>query len=245
MTVISCVIRPLYSALGSRKIFSVRYGAAAVVAGSMMLCMAALASCGSGLSSSTDNAGNIEMKYADYLNISERPGYTEVTIRNPWDTTKILQRCLLVPSDSVLPSGLPQGTVIRTPVKNALVYSAVHTGLLGELGVADAIGGVCEAEYIKDSVLVKRIERGELVDCGFNQNPNIEKIIKLHPQLIMLSTYQNNDCNSKVESLGIPVLQCADYMESSPLGRAEWMRLYGLLFGSEDASQKLFAQIET
>ncbi|MDE5551787.1 MAG: ABC transporter substrate-binding protein, partial [Muribaculaceae bacterium] len=204
-------------------------------------------SCGSGhsTSSAAGEGENIEMKYADYLSITEGPGYTDVIIKNPWDTTRILQRCLLVPSDSVLPSDMPKGTVIRTPVRNALVYSAVHTGLLSELGVSDAVGGVCEAEYIKDSELLKRLERGELVDCGFNQNPNIEKIISLHPQLIMLSPYQNNDCNSKVESLGIPVLQCADYMESSPLGRAEWMRLYGLLFGTKDKSERLFSTVES
>lgn len=242
------IAEPFFSVLRRLKIFSVRYGAVAVVAGSMMLCAAALASCGSGLStssSSSDEDENIEMKYADYLNITKRTGFTDVIIRNPWDTTRILQRCLLVPRDSVMPSGLPSGTVIRTPVSNALVYSAVHTGLLCELGASGAVGGVCEAEYIKDSVLLKRLERGELMDCGFNQNPNVEKIIKLRPQLIMLSPYQNNDCNSKVESLGIPVLQCADYMESSPLGRAEWMRLYGLLFGTKEKSERLFSRVES
>ncbi|MDE6294801.1 MAG: ABC transporter substrate-binding protein [Muribaculaceae bacterium] len=240
-------VKSVWPGSGSFRTFSVRYGAVALVAGSMMLCAAALASCGSGhsTSSAAGEGENIEMKYADYLSITECPGYTDVIIKNPWDTTRILQRCLLVPSDSVLPSDMPKGTVIRTPVRNALVYSAVHTGLLSELGVSDAVGGVCEAEYIKDSELLKRLERGELVDCGFNQNPNIEKIISLHPQMIMLSPYQNNDCNSKVESLGIPVLQCADYMESSPLGRAEWMRLYGLLFGTKDKSERLFSTVES
>ena len=220
--------------------------AAFSVAVSFMVSMAFLASCGGSHSESNAGAGEaISMRYAENLMIAEHPGFTEVTVRNPWDTLRVLQRYVLVPKDSVLPENLPEGTLIRTPVSNALVYSTVHAGLISELGAGEAIGGVCGAEYINDSTLQRRLAEGTLADCGMSQNPDIERIIKLRPQIIMLSPYENNDRYARVGELGIPLVECADYMEDSALGRAEWVRLYGLLFGHRDDSEKMFKETET
>ncbi|MDE5887076.1 MAG: ABC transporter substrate-binding protein [Muribaculaceae bacterium] len=229
----------------SKKYFAFVKRTARFFAGSMMLGVAFLASCGGSLSVSEGDSGEeIKMRHANLLKISEDKGFTEVTVKNPWDTLKILQKYILIPSDSVLPAQLPKGTIIRTPVTNALVLSTVHTGLLKELGADDAIGGICSVEYVNDSTLKKRLAEGSIIDCGLSQNPDIEKIISLRPQVIMLSPYENNDNYAKTASLGIPIIECADYMESSPLGRAEWMRFYGLLFGVSNRSETLFADIE-
>ncbi|MDE5774481.1 MAG: ABC transporter substrate-binding protein [Muribaculaceae bacterium] len=213
----------------------------------LMLIVTPLLSCGGAHSRSmSDGDGrDIEMHYADYLSITEQPGYTDVTIRNPWDTTATLQHLYLVPKDSILPAGLPTANVIRTPVSNALIYSGVHTGLISELGASQAIGGICDANYVTDSIMQVRLKAGTLTDCGLSQNPDIERIISLSPDLIMLSPYENDSHLSRIQTLGIPILQCADYMETSPLGRAEWMRLYGLIFGVRDKSERLFSDIES
>lgn len=218
---------------------------AAWIAVSLMLCVAFLVSCGGGHSRASETSGEpVEMHWAEHLTIVENPGYTEVTVRNPWDTVRTLQRYLLVDRDSVMPDNLPQGTVIRTPVSNALVYSTVHNGLITELGAIDAIGGVCNAEYIYDPELTSRISSGRIADCGISMSPDLEKIIKLHPEVIMLSPFENNDKYAKVGDLGIPILECADYMETSPLGRAEWIKLYGKLFGEEERAESMFSSTE-
>lgn len=85
---------------------------------------------------------------------------------------------------------------------------------------------------------------GEIVDCGNGMNPDIEKIIDLRPDAIMLSPFENSGGYGRVGKLGVPVIECADYMETSPLGRAEWLRFYGLLVGQEQRGDSLFAQIE-
>ena len=71
-----------------------------------------------------------------------------------------------------------------------------------------------------------------------------EKIIDLRPDAIMLSPFENSGGYGRVGKLGVPVIECADYMETSPLGRAEWLRFYGLLVGQEQRGDSLFAQIE-
>lgn len=202
-------------------------------------------SCGGGHPKSGPSSGTgVNMKYATLLDIREHSGYTEVTVLNPWDTLKILRRYILVPSDSALPKSLPEGTLVRTPLRNALIYSSIHCSLLRELGAADAIGGVCGREYIRDSVISGRIDSGNIADCGDNMNPDVEKIIRLNPQAILASPYQNGDSYGKAGALGIPVIECADYMETSALGRAEWVKFYGLLFGRDLEAEHMFSSTE-
>ncbi len=208
--------------------------------------VAFLVSCGGSHTSSPAPADGdeIRLKYAENLKITEHPDFTEVTVRNPWDTLKTLQKYLLVARDSVLPANLPEGIVVRTPVTNALVYSTVHNSLICELGCIDAIGGICNAKYVNNTELKKRLATGEIANCGISLSPDIEKILELRPQVIMLSPFENNDKYAKVGELGIPIIECADYMETSPLGRAEWVRFYGLLFGKRDESEKMFSETE-
>ncbi len=213
----------------------------------LLVAVAFLASCkGSHASSSAEGEGEVlPMKYAENLTIHEFPDFTEVTVRNPWDTLKTLQKYILVERDSAMPAGLPEGTIIKVPVTNALVYSTVHNSLITELGAIDAIGGICNSKYVNGKELQARLASGRIVDCGVSLSPDLEKIIKLKPQVIMLSPFENNDKYAKVGELGIPIIECADYMETSPLGRAEWVRFYGMLFGKQDVADKMFAETES
>lgn len=213
----------------------------------LLTVVAFLASCrGSHASSSAEEENNtVPLKYAENLTIKEFPDYTEVTVRNPWDTLKILQKYILVERDSAMPKNLPQGTLVKIPVTNALVYSTVHNSLISELEAMDAIGGICNSKYVNGKELKARLASGKIVDCGVSLSPDLEKIIKLNPQVIMLSPFENNDKYAKVGELGIPIIECADYMETSALGRAEWVRFYGLLFGKQDVADKMFADTES
>lgn len=213
----------------------------------LILVVAFLAGCkGSHASSSDKTEGSeMELKYAENLTLEEFPGYVAATVRNPWDTTKTLQKYILVRRDSAMPANLPAGTVVRVPVTNALVYSTVHNSLISEFGSADAIGGICNSKYVNDKELKRRLASGDIVDCGVSMSPDLEKIIKLNPQVIMLSPFENNDKYAKVGELGIPIIECADYMETSALGRAEWVRFYGMLFGKSEKADRMFADTES
>ena len=192
----------------------------------------------------SDGGDTLELRHAENLTVVQYPDYTVATLRNPWDTLRTLHTYVLVSRDKPLPGQLPQGTVVRTPLSRALVYSSVHCSLLGELGAADAIGGVCDLAYIHLPFIRRAHEAGKLADCGSGNNPDVERIIELHPDAILLSPYQDNNGYGRIEELGIPIVECADYLETSALGRAEWMRFYGLLFGVERQADSLFAAVE-
>lgn len=193
---------------------------------------------------SADYGDTLKLAYADNLSLVKFPDYIKATVRNPWDTTAILHTYILVPDSIDLPANLPAGTVVRTPLNSALIYSSVHNSLVSELGSIDAISGVCDASYIHQPELVARIADGRVEDCGVGTSPNIEKIIKLNPDGIMLSPFENSGTYGKLGQLGIPIIECADYMETSPLGRAEWMKFYGILFGKDKVAAQMFADTE-
>lgn len=205
-----------------------------------------LAACGGRNGATGDTAGGeaVAMRHARNLEMRRGDGYTEVRVRNPWDTTRTLHTYVLVHRDSAVPAQLPQGTVVRVPLRNALVYSTVHCTLIEELGAAQAIGGVCDAPYIKSAGLRSRLAAGTLADCGPSHAPDIERILRLRPEAVLLSPYENNSEYAKVAELGIPVIECADYTEPTPLGRVEWERFYGLLFGRGAEADSLFADTE-
>ena len=206
-----------------------------------------LSACGgrSKATSTLVTGDTIPLRYAENLTLVAYPEYTVATLRNPWDTLRTLHTYILVPAAEPLPAHLPQGTVVRTPLSKAVVYSSVHCGLVNNLGAFNSIGGICDLKYIKLPVVQEGVKRGTIADCGDGMNPDMEKIIDLHPDAILLSPFENSGGYGRIEKLNIPIIECADYMETSALGRAEWMRFYGLLFGAAPKVDSLFAEVDS
>lgn len=183
--------------------------------------------------------------------------YAEVNVANPWKAGTLLHRYILIPKgkegDETVTrlalqrtSGMGCTTdTVRTPVERSAVFIAPHCQLMYELGCQQAIRGVCDLNYINISDVRKRAASAgkassgnasagnSIVDCGSSMAPDIERIIALKPEAILVSPFENSGGYGKLDKLHIPIIEAADYMESSPLGRAEWMRFYGMLFGKD------------
>lgn len=185
--------------------------------------------------------GNNIITEAKLLTMEQYDGYTVATIANPWGEG-VLHRYVLVPDSAQLPDTLPEGTVVRTPLSNALVYSAVHSSLFAELGSPEVVKGIVDAQYYTDSLVLKGLEAGTVADCGSSMAPTIEKVIEMHPDGILLSPYQESNYE-QLDRLNIPLIKCADYMEQTPLGRAEWVKFYGALIGKQVEAEQLYNQV--
>ena len=175
---------------------------------------------------------------AKLLSMQRTADYTVVTVGDPWKGG-VLHRYVLVPAEAELPADLPEGTVVRTPVKNALVYSSVHTSLMRELGALDAVRGVVDKQYFADSVIAAGVADGRIADCGNSMNPTVERVIDMQPDAILLSPYQDASYG-QIAKMDIPIIECADYLEYDPLGRAEWVKFYGELLGKRDEADSLY-----
>lgn len=206
--------------------------------------------------------------------------YAEAIIANPWKAGTMLHRYILIPKGeegdktvAMLARRHSTGArcttdTVRTPVERSAVFIAPHCQLMYELGCQQAIRGVCDLDYINIPDVKKRAASAgnaaagktsagnSIVDCGSSMAPDIERIIVLKPEAILLSPFENSGGYGKLDKLHVPIIEAADYMESSPLGRAEWMKFYGMLFGNEEGksngisgscepkADSLFAKIE-
>ena len=210
-----------------------------------LLCVALLSACGGRNAGKGGEEGDtLSLNYAERINIVRYDGFTHVSLSDPWNSGKTLHSYLLVPSDKPIPEGMPEGTVVRTPLKQAVVSTSVHCGLVIRLGCRESIAGICEPQYIHIPWVLDQVKNGHIADCGSGLSPTVEKIIDINPDAIFLSPFQNSGGYGQLEHLGVPIIETADYMESSPLGRAEWMKFYGLLFGAEDKADSLFKSVE-
>ena len=205
-----------------------------------------LSACGgkSSTASGSEQGDTIPLHYSSNLSLIDYEDCIVAQLRNPWDTAKILHTYVLVDKNQPLPQELPQGTLVRTPLSKAVIYSSVHCSLLKDFGALNSIGGVCDLKYIKLPEIEEGCRNGTIADVGDGMNPNIEKIIDLHPDAILLSPFENSGGYGRVEKLNVPIIECADYMETSSLGRAEWMRFYCLLFGKKTEADAMFAAVE-
>lgn len=200
-----------------------------------------LLSCGGSKCVSDVVGEKVPLRYSSLLSIVECDGYTVVDVKNPWGKG-LLQRYILLPRDSVIPQSLPQGRLLRIPLEKSIVFSGVHASLFEELGMSNAVSGVCDAEFVYSPAVTEGLVAGAIVDCGSSLNVNSEKVMEVSPEAIFVLPYENGGYG-KLENMPYTLVECADYMENSPLGCAEWMRFYGRLLGKGMESDSLFAAV--
>ncbi len=206
----------------------------------------AILSCQGGASPTNgrEDGDTLPLRHARRIQIVRHSDFTQVSLSDPWNSGKTLHTYLLVPSGQDLPEKMPEGTVVRIPLKRSVISTSVHCGLVVNLGCRKSIAGVCDPQYIHHPWITSQVADRKIADCGSGLSPTVEKIIDLEPDAIFLSPFQNSGGYGQVEHLGIPIIETADYMETSALGRAEWMKFYGLLFGVEAKADSLFTAIE-
>ena len=183
-------------------------------------------------------------KYAENICFVDCGDYAIASLTDPWHKGRTLHRYVLVPADKPMPADLPEGSVVRTPLSRAIVFTTVHTALLHELGLLESIAGVADLKYIKDDTIRQLCRTGRMTDCGNAMSPDVERIIDTRPDALLLSPFENSGGYGKLEQTGIPIIECAEYMEPTALGRAEWMRFYGRLFGQGGRADSVFATID-
>lgn len=198
------------------------------------------------------NAGIIEegdtlhLSYAKNLAIIKYKGYTKVELADPWHKGRTLHTYILTNGNEEegLPSNSAESTVIQLPLSRCVVSTSVHSELSNKLGKGNAVAGVFDSQYINSQYIKERIKNGKIADCGNSMSPNIEMIATLSPDVIFLSPMQNAGGYGKLETLGIPIIELADYMEPTAMGRAEWIKFYGILFGAEKKANAIFTHTE-
>jgi iron complex transport system substrate-binding protein len=179
--------------------------------------------------------------YARGFQIETRAGYTLATVRNPWNNRLVLQRYIFVSKSDTLPKNLPEGVLIRTPLSRTVCFGSVQCGFLSEFGALQSLIGVCEPQYINIPYVRENVRNGKIADLGQAANPDLEKIMLIEPEALFTAPIENSGYGQTAK-LKIPIIECVDYMEPAPLGRAEWIRFLALFFEKKEPADSLFRE---
>ncbi len=208
-----------------------------------------LLSCGGRLTPSAQEGGDtLSFKYAQLLHVVKYDDHTDVIIDHPWKEGATLHRYRLVPyGDEISETSLAvddNATVVRVPLRRSVVFTSVHAALLGQFHAEGQVAGVADQKYMKVPFVQDGIQKGTLMDCGDGMSPLVEKIIDAEADAILLSPFENSGGYGRLEDINIPLVECAEYMEKSPLARAEWIRFYGMLYGKEHTADSIFSIVD-
>lgn len=142
-----------------------------------------------------------------------------------------------------LPVELTGATVLQVPLKRVVTLSSAQIGYMLRLGFQDKIVAVGEGKYVADSALYARVQSGEVAEVGSGPTLSLENVVALKPDLVMsFATGGGHDDYERINALGLPLMLTSEWQEDSPLAKAEWIKLFGRLFGVEALADSIFEQ---
>jgi len=187
----------------------------------------------------------VEVYYANGFEAEAMDGYQVLKIKEAWPGADKVFNYAIGPSEVLDTLSGEFDAKVATPIKKIVVTSTTHIPSLEALGVGNSLAGFPNTEYISSEAARKRIDAGQVTELGQNESLNTELLIDLQPDaLITFAVSGDNATARTVSQTGIPVLYNSDWTETHPLGKAEWIKFFGLLYGKEAEADSIFEQIE-
>lgn len=188
-------------------------------------------------------ATSANIRYARGFKLERFADYTLITVRNPWDTTRVMEKYVLVDRNKKTPSSLPEGTVVQIPVQRVALCSAIFAGEYQQLGELDKIVAVSDPEYINIREITTKIQRNEIANLGMTSALKDEQLIASKSEILIVSPFEIAT-HDKYKKNGICIVKDASYMEETPLGRAEWLKFEAAFIGKDSIANSIFSSIE-
>jgi iron complex transport system substrate-binding protein len=196
-------------------------------------------------SSATQSPEKNEIQYAKGLEIYHHKGYSILKITHPWPNATQPFIYILQEKNGIIPDSLQQYSRISVPIQSIVVTSTTHIPALEILGVENSLVGFPNTDFISSPKTRKRIDAGRVKEVGTNETLNTEILIDMAPDVIV--SFGLNNSNPTLDNLqksGLKVLLNGDWNEQSPLGKAEWIKFFGALYGLDAKAKTIFTSIE-
>ena len=191
-----------------------------------------------------DNKNKIQ--YAKGFSIENYDGYSIVTVKNPWPKASKTYRYILKEKDGIVPDSLQQNPIISVPIKSIVVTSTTHIPSLEMLDEEKSLVAFPNLDYISSEKVRTLIDAGKVKEIGNNQALNTEVLIDLQPDVIIGYGIDNNNPSlDNLQKSGLKVMLNGDWNEETPLGKAEWIKFFGALYGKQKKADEIFSKIAT
>ncbi len=183
-------------------------------------------------------------EYASGFEIAGSDGRQSIliTVTNPWQGADgIAARLFIARDGESVPEGF-DGQVLEGDARRIVAMSSTHIAMLDAVGEVGRVVGVSGIDYISNSDVQARRDR--IGDVGYEGNVDYELLLSLDPDLVLLYGINGaSTMESKLKELGIPFMYVGDYLEESPLGKAEWLVMLSEVVGERAKGEKVFAEI--
>ncbi len=183
-------------------------------------------------------SGSMELSYATQFSVDFYGDGTALIKIGETD------KYLLIPENSDIPENIPDGAaVIKKPVENIYVAASSAVDLFDGIDSLDSVRSTSSKENDWSSEKIRTLMKDEkILYAGKYSAPDYELLISENTGLAVESTmiYHSPDIKEMLESVGITVLVERSSYEAHPLGRLEWIKLYGLLLGKEEEAERYF-----
>ena len=190
----------------------------------------------------------INLKYAKGFSVKDFGTHKVLEIINPWPESE--KRYSYVFTDEIKASKTTFSKneydgILKDSIKKVVVTSTTHIPALELLGVEHTLVGFPGTEYISSESVRQQIENGHIRELGKNEGLNTEVLLELNPDLVIAFGIDGgNRSLETIKNSGIPVIFNGDWVEDSPLAKAEWIKFFGVLYGKEQKADAIFNKIE-
>ena len=187
----------------------------------------------------------ITVDYATGFDVVYHTNYKVVTVRKPWRDAESNFEYVLVQSGTQMPKGFEPWQVFEVPVSNFVALSTVYLPHVDVLGLHPDLVGVSAFKYIYSPQIRGMVQKRSLKELGYGASVDLELLVDLDPGLVMASGMGNpgHDIHPRLMEMGIPIVLNGDYVETHPLGRAEWLKFTALFFNKETEAQHFFDDV--
>lgn len=193
------------------------------------------------VSETTENT----IRHAKGLEIYNYKGYSVVKVKHPWPNAENGFTYILKEKNGIVPDSLQKYTTVSVPVQSIIVTSTTHIPSLEMLGVENTLVGFPNTDFISSEKTRALIDAGKVKNLGQNESINTEVAIDLSPEVIVgFSIDSNNKTFNNLEKAGMKVLYNGDWTEQTPLGKSEWIKFFGALYGKNKEAEAVFNKIE-
>ncbi|MHA6280779.1 ABC transporter substrate-binding protein [Salinimicrobium sp. CAU 1759] len=193
----------------------------------------------------TREGEEVEVKYASGLDIVDFGDHMIITVENPWPNADRTYRYLLAREGADVPQDVKFDERVQVPVEKMVVTSTTHIPSLEILETEGSLVGFPGLDYISSEKTRKLIAEGKVRELGKNEALNTENLLDLQPDVVIgFSIDGSNKSFNTLQKSGIPVVFNADWTESSPLGKVEWIKFFGAFFGKMEQANAFFEEVE-
>ncbi|MCK0109330.1 ABC transporter substrate-binding protein [Flavobacteriaceae bacterium S0825] len=188
------------------------------------------------------------LKYATGFSITNYNNYKVLEINSPWPKSEKNYSYLLLTKEQAMVSAFNKEEydgIVTIPIEEIVVTSTTHIPALELLSVEQTLVGFPGTDYVSSEKTIKRIANNQVRELGKNGDINTEVLLELKPNAVIgYGVSSSNKTLETINKLGVPVIYNGDWVETSALAKAEWIKFFGVLYNKEKEADSIFNEIE-